>query len=195
MSTHEEPAGGEKPAESVRDLRAEFRSLYERSLSGIYRFVVRSLPLQRGDADDLVADIYLVAWRRINDVPEPPEDVLWVYGVARNVISQHRRAAGRKGNLAHALASQRQTPTFEVELDTRVLEAIENLPVSQHEVIQLVTWEGMSLQDAALVLGCSTNAVKVRLHRAKRMLRSRMGIPEPIQSNALEPKVTEIGDV
>jgi len=137
------------------------------------------------DADDLVAEIYLVAWRRIDDVPPPPEDLLWLLGVARNVVAHHRRSMARRRRVQDRLVRERPVHESDVEVSSDVLDAVRHLPHREREAIHLVVWEGLSTEDAAKVIGCSPNAVRIRVHRARRRLSDRLRINDPIADRDL----------
>jgi RNA polymerase sigma-70 factor (ECF subfamily) len=168
----EEPPSGEL---ETADRRRRFRDLYDGSLSRLYGFVTRSLLGNPAQIDDVVADIYLTVWRRIDDVPAPPDDLLWLYGVARKVIAHHRRADGRRLRLVVRLHHERPPGTTHGDAaNDEVLDALGGLGQRDREVIQLVIWERLSHREAAEVLACTENAVRIRLHRAKRRLAHRL---------------------
>jgi RNA polymerase sigma-70 factor (ECF subfamily) len=159
------------------DPRSRFRSLYESTFPDIYAFVARSEG-PGSDTDDVVAETYLVAWRRLNDVPAPPNDRLWMYGVARNTLARFRRTRQRRGQLFRRLSSQPDDSVPAIEPQSRhpgVLDALSHLPSREREVIQLIYWDGLSQDEAATVIGCSANALRIRLHRAKKRLSRRLG--------------------
>jgi RNA polymerase sigma factor (sigma-70 family) len=163
-----------------RDSRSRFRSLYESTFPDIYTFVARSEG-PGSDTDDVVAETYLVAWRRLNDVPAPPNDRLWMYGVARNTLARFQRTRQRRGQLFRRLSSQPDASLPPIEPQSRhpeVLDAVSRLPHREREVIQLIYWDGLSQDEAATVIGCSENALRIRLHRAKKRLSRRLGTLE-----------------
>lgn len=173
--------------ESGRDSRTQFRYLYESTFAEIYAFVARSQG-SGSDTDDVVAEIYLAAWRRINDVPLPPNDRLWMYGVARNMLARFDRSGRRRRRLFTRLSSHADAGTPTVETSSshpEVTNAVAHLPKREREVIQLIYWDGLSQDDAATVIGCSTNALRIRLHRAKRRLSRRLGIAETASTQPL----------
>ena len=159
------------------DARSRFRSLYESTFPDIYAFVARSEG-PGSDTDDVVAETYLVAWRRLHDVPAPPNDRLWMYGVARNTLARFRRTRQRRGQLFRRLSSQPDDSVPAIEPQSRhpeVLDALSHLPSREREVIRLIYWDGLSQDEAATVIGCSANALRIRLHRAKKRLSRRLG--------------------
>lgn len=184
------------PVADNRDPRSRFRSLYESTFRDIYAYVARSQGTG-SDTDDVVAETYLAAWRRINDVPASPEDRLWMYGVARNTLARFQRTRQRRSHLFSRLSTQPGPVVRFIESDSRhpeVLEAVSHLPNREREVVQLIYWDGLSQDEAAAVLGCSVNALRIRLHRAKERLSRRLGVletsagPIPIDLDLEAPK-------
>jgi RNA polymerase sigma-70 factor (ECF subfamily) len=74
----------------VSDLEARFDGLYRAHFRAVLAYVARR-ERSSADAADLTAEVFAVAWRRIEAVPEPPDDILWLYGTARRVVSDHAR--------------------------------------------------------------------------------------------------------
>lgn len=169
------------------DPRSHFQSLYESSVRDIYAYVARRLGAGT-DTDDVVAETYLTAWRRIDDVPAPPDDRLWLYGVARNTLTRFVRTRRRRSHLLSLLSLQPETSVTSIEPESgnpEVFEAVRHLPKREREVVQLIYWDGMSQDGAATVLGCSANALRIRLHRAKKRLSRRLGIVEAVNHDPL----------
>lgn len=131
---------------------------------------VRAYALRRttaASADDVVADTFLVAWRRLDAVPDPA--LPWLLGVARRVLANRRRGEGRaaalRKRLAHAGAAEDREGSGG---DPRVWSALAELPEADREVLLLTAWEELAPGEIAAVLGLRTNTVSVRLHRARR---------------------------
>lgn len=122
------------------------------------------------DVDDVVAEALTIAWRRLDEVPEPA--LPWLYGVAFKVIGNHRRAHGRRLRLVDRLAGQ-PAPVSD-EADPSVLEALARLRPKDREVLRLAGWEGLEPRDIAVVLGCTPNAAALRLSRARARLREQL---------------------
>ena len=158
-----------------------FRLLYEAYYRPVRAYAVRRLgPAE--DAADVVADVFTTAWRRIDQIPPAPEDRLWLYGVARRVLAGRHRSARRRQNLAARLRADHGLPASDLPgaRDTTrdlVLDALDRLPPAEREALQLVLWEELSHAEAAQVLGCSANAVAIRVHRAKGRLREDLSRP------------------
>ena len=126
------------------------------------------------DAPDVVAETFLAAWRRREAIPSDP--LPWLYAVARNVISNSRRAERRRDALRDRLAIVRpgggDDPSRQVAERADVLSAIQQLPPMEREALMLVTWEDLEPHRAAAALGCSAATLRVRLHRGRRKLRN-----------------------
>ncbi|TCC43045.1 sigma-70 family RNA polymerase sigma factor [Kribbella sindirgiensis] len=122
------------------------------------------------DAADLLADTFLVAWRRLDDVPLDPQTRPWLYGVARRVLANHRRGEGRRHALATKLRGELSDtpPVHPLQEDTPTARAFRALPEQDRELLSLVAWEELDTGQIATVLGISRNAVRIRLHRARK---------------------------
>lgn len=149
---------------------------FERLLDGTQEQLLR-YALRRAspeDAEDVVADTYLVAWRRRESVPDPPEHLLWLYGVARRQLANRRRGSARLQRLRLKLAGEPAQPvTTPSEDDPRVdaiREALLRMPPDDAELLRLLAWEGLSQREAAAVLDTTENAVALRASRARRRL-------------------------
>lgn len=138
-----------------------FEQLYGAHADAIRAYVRRRAP--EDVVDDVVADVFLVCLRRIDDVPE--EALPWLYGVARKTLANERRRRARR---AHVPVERAFEP--EPVGDSALASAFAELSDGDREVLRLVAWEGLSLRDAARVLECSPVACRVRYHRAKSRL-------------------------
>jgi RNA polymerase sigma-70 factor, ECF subfamily len=167
--------GGSDPANgSGSDPARRFRTLYTSTFNDIHAYVKRALVPDHSETDDVVAEVYLVAWRRIDELPQSPQDRLWLFGVARNVVRNTKRNANRRDLLLSRVRRQPRLPLGSSEpSEVDVVGALRRLSPNEREVMQLVVWDGLSAAETAEVLGCSVNVVQVRLHRArKRLVRS-----------------------
>jgi len=111
------------------------------------------------------------AWRRLDDVPLAPQTRPWLYGVARRLLANHRRGEGRRHALATKLRNElSETPPDHQPLqdDTPAARAFRALPEQDRELLSLVAWEELDTAQLATVLGISRNAVRIRLHRARK---------------------------
>lgn len=126
-------------------------------------------------AEEITAEVFVVAWRRLDRIPET-EPVLWLYGVARRLLSNERRSARRREVLSSALASFAPRSSAPVNQEAPVLEALGALRPADREVLLLSAWEGLDAQQTGVVLGCSAAAVHTRLHRARNRLERQMAL-------------------
>jgi RNA polymerase sigma-70 factor, ECF subfamily len=152
-----------------------FEQLYSEHAGAIRAYVRRRAP--ESIVEDVVADVFLVCWKRLDDVPS--EALPWLYAVARKTLANDRR---RHARTAHVPVDVGHEP--EPVGDSVLAAAFAELSDTDREVLRLVAWEGLSLRDAALVLDCSPVACRVRYHRAKSRLASRLSAaasfrPEP----------------
>lgn len=169
-----------------------FESLYQTEYAGIYAYVLRRLPTcSKGDVADVVSEVFATAWRRADRMPPPPRDRLWLYGVARRLLSRQRRGLGRRLRLLGRLQAQATVGTVgDADADSadagpaveQVRAALDRLRPPDREVLALVLWDRLSHAEAAAVLGCSANAVGIRLYRARIRLQKILdlsGSPDP----------------
>lgn len=125
------------------------------------------------EAQDIVAETFLVAWRRIDDVPD--DALPWLFGVARRVLANARRGSDRRSSLGarlrlEARPSAQDDPADEVASKAAVLAALQRLSPIEHEALTLVAWEGLDTARASRAAGCTKATFSVRLHRARRRL-------------------------
>ena len=142
----------------------EFDRLFADHGDAIHRYAMRRDP---ASADDVVAEVFLVAWRRLDDVP-PDDPLPFLYGVARRVHANARRGERRRAALTDRIGEQ--PPPAATGGDSEVLAALARLPERDREVLMLVAWEGLDHAAAARALGTSKANVAVRMHRARRRL-------------------------
>jgi RNA polymerase sigma-70 factor (ECF subfamily) len=123
--------------------------------------------------DDAVAETFLTAWRRLDEIPPGDHALMWLYRVAYHVVGHQWRSSARRRRLVERLRSMtpRAAPAADELLMTRderriVLDAAARLGPTDAEVLRLSAWERLSIADIALVLQIEPNAVKQRLHRA-----------------------------
>jgi RNA polymerase sigma-70 factor (ECF subfamily) len=156
-----------------------FARLYREHAREILGYALRRCP-DPEDAADAVAETFLVAWRRLADVPHGPEGKLWLFGTARLVVANQRRGERRRNRLAEQLSAElrSQLPAEEAADPTGILEALNALEEPERELLMLVGWEELTPAQAARVLGITALAARSRLHRARRRLRARLAEAE-----------------
>lgn len=117
-------------------------------------------------AQDVIAEAFVVVWRRLESLPDEP--LPWLYGITRRTLANQRRGQRRRGLLQARLESDE--PAERHEGDGKVIAALASLGQSDRELLTLIAWEGLTPTEAAIVIGCSANACRIRLHRARRKL-------------------------
>lgn len=158
------------------DRRRRFEQVYNANHGPVLGYVVRRTG-SPDDAADVIAETFLTAWRRLDDVPADEEARPWLFGVARRVLANQGRAERRRITLGERLRSELAVARYsrEPSADLRdVAAAFRNLPDADREILALAGWEGLDPGQIAVVLGCSRNAARIRLHRARRRFADRL---------------------
>jgi RNA polymerase sigma factor (sigma-70 family) len=169
------------PDVAKTERRHRFEELYAAHRVPVLGYALRRTD-NTDDAADVLAETFLTAWRRLDDVPPGDQARLWLYGTARRVLANHRRGERRRLALADRLrgelaVSYRQ-PEFAGGL-AEIAAAFRRLPAADQEVLALAGWEGLAPGDIATVVGCSGNAARIRLHRARRRLAAELDRVRP----------------
>ena len=173
------------------------REIAEARINDLYRDHARDIlgyALRRTqdpeDAADVVAETFLVAWRRLGEVPLDGEARLWLYGTARHVLANHDRGARRRDRLTERLRDElrRQLPVVHRTGEgSALLDALAGLGEADRELLMLIGWEELTPTQAARALGISPLAARTRLHRARRRLRAQLA-----KQSSSNPPNTEI---
>ena len=142
-----------------------FDAIYRAHAAAVLAYARRRAPAAL--ADDVVADTFLVCWRKLDRVPSEP--LPWLYAVARKTLANERRKRARVAPADPGIAYEPE-PSGDAGLAT----AFARLSDDDREVLRLVAWEGLAPREAARVLGCSPVAARVRYHRAKSRLRAEL---------------------
>jgi RNA polymerase sigma-70 factor (ECF subfamily) len=168
---------------ATADPVGRFTALYAASYGAIHAYAARRVGMEA--ADEVAAETFLVAWRRMDAWPDEP--LPWLYGVARNIVARHHQASGRRQSTEAALARERTDTELNEGDDQTLWEAWERLRPADRELLSLIAWEELSVADAARVLGCPAPVFSVRLHRARRRLERLLAeaSPKPIHSTGL----------
>jgi RNA polymerase sigma-70 factor (ECF subfamily) len=158
---------------------AAFSELLRRHGQAVHAYLARRGG--RDAADDLLGEVWLRAYARRQQYDERwPNARPWLYGIARNVLREHRRHArpdvsfGERG--ARWDASEDPWPAVDDRLDAtaqmaRLRHALAQLASGDRDVLLLVTWEGLTPAEAAIALGIPAGTARSRLHRAKGLMR------------------------
>jgi RNA polymerase sigma-70 factor, ECF subfamily len=177
------------PTTSIDQRRVKFEALYEAYHRPILGYVLRRTG-SPDDAADVIAETFLTAWRRLEEMPPGPDARLWLYGVARRVLANHHRGERRRSALAERLRADLtaayRSPEYTGE-QAQIAEAFRRLPGAERELLALCSWEGLDYGQIAVVLGCSRATVRVRLHRARKRFAQELGAG---QTRLASPVVT-----
>ena len=146
-------------------MEQRFERIYAEHREAVRAYVRRRAP--EAVVDDEVSETFVVCLRKIDRVP--PEPLPWLYAVARKTLANERRKRARV-----APSEVRLVVEPEPVGGGALAAAFNRLSEKDREVLRLVAWEGLSLTDAATVLGCSGVACRVRYHRAKSRLASQL---------------------
>jgi RNA polymerase sigma factor (sigma-70 family) len=176
------------------DRKEAFRRLYQAYYRPVAAYARRRL--EPHDADDAVAEIFLVAWRRLSDVPPGDLTLPWLYGVARRVVSEDRRSGRRRDRLLARLSTVVRTEDApnaameRVDEHVTVQSALARLRPKDRELLRLAEWEELTPVELAHVFRCSTNAIAVRLHRAHRRFGQALRSVEAEANTALQKETS-----
>jgi RNA polymerase sigma-70 factor, ECF subfamily len=163
------PAGSHAPGDE-----AAFGRLFDAHMAEVWRFARRRCASDH-DADDVAAETFAVAWRRWETVPVDGAH-LWLLGVARRVLANQRRSLGRLGGLRRRLAAtgpgvfSPDPADALVDGDRRIWRALASLQPEDRDLLIMRAWDELAVADMAELLGCTPNAVSVRLYKARRRL-------------------------
>ena len=152
--------------------RQQFDTLFE-----THKFDIASYCSWRtgsqADAEDAVAEVFLVAWRKIDLVPAGEAARAWLYATARRVTANTRRSHRRRDALADRVSQERgfEEPHPMTAESNAVHEALAMLSEADREVLLLVEWEGLRPIELGEVLGCQEVTARGRLHRARARFR------------------------
>jgi RNA polymerase sigma factor (sigma-70 family) len=157
-----------------------FEAIFDDHGAAVLSFLLRRT--ERAAAEDALSETFLVAWRRRNELPAEP--LPWLYAVARNVLANQRKADGRRAALVQRLRRERSGGLAgpehrSVDGDAPLVRALRTLAPADQEVLLLDAWEQLSSTEAGEVLGCSAEAFRARLSRARGRLRRAVARPIP----------------
>ena len=157
------------------DARAAFEQLFRDTRNDLLAYIVRRSQSAE-DAADVLAETYLVAWRRVEAIPTGERARLWLFGVARNLLLKGASRRRSRHALVERLAGElrgAQPPKASVNdhRSAALAAALASLPERDREIMLLTAWEGLTPKQIAAVMGTSVNIVRVRLHRARTRLK------------------------
>lgn len=154
--------------------RAWLEGLFDAHYERLLAYAIRRVGPD--NADDVVAEVFAVAWRRRAEVPEPP--VTWLYATARNTILHERRSHAKRTRLRSVLQLNRE-PSVDATARVEVDSVLDALDPTDAEVLRLTVWEQLTPSEIAEVLGISPTASRNRLLRARRKAQALFDRPSP----------------
>lgn len=174
------------------DAEGRFNALYLAHSGAVLRYASRRT--DPNSARDVVAETFLIAWRKLDDVPASAGQAEpWLYAVARRVLANAERSNRRAQRVAARLWQEGQEgqlgqvsdPAVVIAERHRVIQALNKLSEPDQEALRLVGWEGLDVAGAALAMGCSRSAMAVRLHRARRRLDQALRLADGSESRSV----------
>jgi RNA polymerase sigma factor (sigma-70 family) len=184
MNSH----GDSPPAPDIH--QARFEACFRDHYASLLAFALRRLP-RREAAEDAVSEIFAVAWRRRDAIPDPAGP--WLYAVALRVLANQRRSDQRRQALDDRIAAETEAVPSPMGPGESLIQrrdfaaAFAELTERERESLRLIAWDGLSTREAARAIGCSAAAFRVRAHRARRKLAKHLGAAG---HSALEPRPT-----
>jgi len=173
------------------DARGEewFEELFRRHHGAVRAFCMRRAG---PDADDVLAEVFAVAWGKRDSAPEHARP--WLYAIASRQVLKWHRSQGRRVRYEEQVAGWRSERPDEFEaVDERlsaqspVGAAMDRMRPDDAEILRLWAWEELSPAEIATVLGTSRTAARVRLHRARSRLEAHLrssGLPDQTSTEA-----------
>lgn len=164
------------------DDSSSFGLIFDRHFPAIFRFVSRRLGSDL--AEDLASDTFVIAFQRLESFDQTYSSALpWLYGIATNLIRNHRRSESRRLELIAAVGDQEATNYNDVESD-QVVEALGtsailasallHLNEEDREALLLFAWADLPQQHIARIQGVPAGTVRSRIHRARKVVREHL---------------------
>lgn len=161
-------------AADAHDPEQQFRALYDGNFAAVLGYALRRVE-QPADAADVVSEVFLVAWRRLDEAPGG-DGRPWLFGIARHVLANYHRGLRRRhrlgGRLRDALTRDVvPDPAVSLAEWDRVRRMLMKLGPDDRELLMLVGWDGLTPSEAAGVIGIAPGAARMRLARARQRFR------------------------
>jgi RNA polymerase sigma-70 factor (ECF subfamily) len=151
-----------------------FRELYEAHVGRVHALVLR-LERDPSTVEELVQDVFVLAWRALSDFRGDAQVSTWLHRIAVNAVLEHRRRSARRERRV-TLADDldllgASTPAPDAGLDMDLRAALETLPPGARAVFLLHEVEGYTHEEIAEMTGVTAGTCKTQLFRARRLLR------------------------
>jgi len=161
-----------------------FNAIFERHHAAVFRYCVRRL--NPADAEDTAAEVFAVAWRRLDQIPDNEMARAWLLAVAYRVVGNQYRGKTRRGRLAARLGGlptespvSADSAIIRREEEDAVRRALLSLGETDRELLRLVSWDGLSHREIGSVLGIKEDTVSKRVSRAQARLRTKFDLLYP----------------
>lgn len=181
--------------EKVTSPQERFEGLYAEHRLDVLAYCTRRM---NADAADACSETFLVAWRRIEDIPSPPGTLPYLYGIAGRIIANQLRALRRRSRLEEKLRSLGVAPAPQPSVlivqspqDQKVMAALSRLKPKDREIVMLYTWEELPRNAIAEMMGMTRDAIDQRIHRSYLRLARILEIssnPRPVPSPPIAEK-------
>lgn len=152
-----------------------FAAMYRAHLGYVLAYARRRVS-SPDEAEEVAAETFVVAWRRLGEIPDEP--LPWLYGVAGHTVLNLRRGERRRRELVRALEDEglrvgelTDRLPLVVSQDVRLTHALDTLTADEREALLLVAWEELTSAQAAEAMGISRSTFTRRLTTARRNLR------------------------
>jgi RNA polymerase sigma-70 factor (ECF subfamily) len=159
---------GVSTSADVRARELAFERVWHEEMPRILTYALRHVGSV--DAHDVAAETFTIAWRRWDDITDPP--FAWLLGVARHVVANHVRTVQRRRRLHDRVrlltaVTGRSGPHLDFATRMDALERLAALSEKDREALLLTAWDGLSTEQTATLLGISEAAVRKRISRAR----------------------------
>ena len=169
----------------------EFEKLLADVSSGVERFVRYRLPSQT-DADDVLQEVYLSAYRSFAGLKNKDAFKPWIISIARNKCNDYFRSKAAQMEISIEELSQQELTTGRLGLSVvhTVRETLERLGDKDKQILYLYFWKEMPQNEIAKLLDIPVGTVKSRLHTAKQHFKNKY--PYQTQKPKGEPTMQKL---
>ena len=165
------------PQECNPDITDRFQAVYRAHAHSVLGYALRRAQ-DADDAADVFAETFLVAWRRLDDIPSDDDTRPWLFGVARKALANQRRGNLRRNRLTERLGKDLASAVLVVDNDAPIHhvihEALQRLSEDDRETLRLTSWEGLGTGELAVFWGIPSSTARSRLYRARTRFRTEL---------------------
>jgi RNA polymerase sigma-70 factor (ECF subfamily) len=160
-----------------------FEELVSRHYHSVYNFANRFL-LDAANAEDVTQEVFLRVFRAAKTYTVRAKFSTWLYTITKNLCFNELRRKRSvnilsiEDEMLPEIPSLDDSPVSRLEkkeIRVKVLDAVRVLPANLRVAVLLLKYHGLSYEEVAEILGCTVNAIKLRLHRAKDYLAKSIG--------------------